>query len=74
MSELSGANFMRMLADRIKKKIPKGFGFMIMVFPFNEPGIANYISNARHEDMIKALEEKAKVLRAKGDFPTFEEN
>lgn len=32
-------------------------GFAIICFEFGKPGIADYISNAKREDMIKALKE-----------------
>lgn len=69
-----GAGKMRALARFINKKLPKGWGFCLLVFPFNAPGIANYISNAQRETMIEALKEKIKVLEAKDDFRTPEEN
>lgn len=65
---------MRMLAERISSKIPSGFGFAIFVFPFNDTGISNYISNGRREDMIKVLEEKVRILKNREDFRTPEEN
>lgn len=74
MNKMLGAEFMRKLADRIKKKLPEGWGFCLIVFPFNRPGIANYISNAKRETMIEALKEKIKVLEGKTDFNTPEEN
>lgn len=72
--ETPGAAFMRKLAERIRPKLPKGFGFALIVFPFNRPGISNYISNANRESMIEALEEKVKILKSKSDFKTPEEN
>lgn len=60
---------MRDIADNVKEKIGEGYGFMVMVFPFGEEKTAHYISNARREDMVKALREKADVLEAKLDIP-----
>lgn len=65
---------MRRLGKMIEGKLPKGFGFALIVFPFSRPGIANYISNAERQTMIEALKEKIKVLESKSDFPTPEEN
>lgn len=65
---------MRKIGKTIESMIPKGFGFWLIVFPFNRPGIANYISNAERATMIEALKEKIKVLESKGEFPTQEEN
>lgn len=71
---LVGAAQMRHIADLVKKQIPKDTGFAILVFPFHEPGIANYISNAERESMIIALRGKADALESRRDFPTPEEN
>lgn len=61
---------MRALGDAIKAVIPENFGFALVIFPFSKPGTANYISNARREDMIKALREKADILEKGGDIET----
>lgn len=74
MLQTLGGDFMRRLGRKIDSKLPKGFGFALLVFPFNRPGIANYISNADRQTMIEALKEKIKVLESKSDFPTPEEN
>ena len=37
---------MQQMAKKVKKMLPKDFGFTIIVFPFNKPGVSNYISNA----------------------------
>lgn len=60
---------MRDLAAMVKAEIP-GFGFAIMVFDFNAPGIGNYVSNAQRDDMITALKETTSRLEAGRDFPT----
>ncbi len=61
---------MKKLGDIIGEKIPKEFGFALLVFPFHSPGISNYISNAQRDDMIKALRETADRLEKRQDFPT----
>lgn len=62
---------MRDIADNVKENVGDGFGFMVMVFPFGEDTrAAHYISNAKREDMIKTLREKADVLEAKLDIPS----
>jgi hypothetical protein len=43
-------------------------GFVLIVFEFNEPGVS-YISNAKREDMIKALRETADRLEKNQDIP-----
>lgn len=74
MKQFIMAQFMRKLAKKVEAELPKGMGFMILVFPFNEPGTANYISNAQRHTMIKALREKADILEQKLDQPIPEEN
>jgi len=73
MSNQIGAIAMRKLGDVIKKTIP-GLGFAIIVFEFNKPGLANYISNANREDMIKSLEETIARLKGGEILKTPEEN
>jgi hypothetical protein len=46
---------------------PKGYA--LIVFDFHEPGLSNYISNAKREDMIKALRETANRLEKNQDVP-----
>lgn len=64
---------MRKIGEKIKKEIP-GLGFCLLVFEFHKPGLANYLSNAQREDMIKSLEETVARLKGKQDFKTPEEN
>ncbi len=64
---------MRQLGKMIQKKV-KGLGFALIVFPFYDAGMSNYISNAEREDMIKALRETADRLESKQDFITPESN
>ena len=45
-------------------------GWALLVFPFHEPGVSNYIANAQREDMVTALREAANRLAGKEDFPT----
>ena len=45
--------------DFISNKIP-GYGFAILVFDLENPGITSYASNCERVDMIKALKETAK--------------
>ena len=49
---------MQGLARYVKTELPRGWGFVIMAFPFNEPlSRMNYVSNGRREDIIPALKE-----------------
>lgn len=73
-AQLPGAAFMRSLADMIKAVLPKGWGFALIVFPLNRPGIANYISSAERDSMIEALREALNRLESRQDFNTPEEN
>jgi hypothetical protein len=34
-----------------------GYGFFLMIFEFHTQGRANYISNAKREDVIKSMKE-----------------
>ncbi len=73
-NQLPGAAKMRNLAAFVTRKLPKGWGFAIVVFPFHRPGISNYVSNAQRQDMITALRETADRLEQRQDFRTPEEN
>jgi hypothetical protein len=55
--------YMREVAKALKTALP-GMGFALLVFPFDSPGTANYISNGRREDMIKAMKETVARLEA----------
>lgn len=60
---------MQEMANKVLALLPKGFGFIILVFPFyKKNGVSNYISNANRSDMIKALREAADKLENKQDF------
>ena len=65
-------DIMRLLGDAIHYTLKDNFGpkgFALIVFNFHEPGISNYISNARREDMIKSLRETADRLEKNQDIP-----
>lgn len=49
---------------------PKGYA--LIVFDFHDPGLSNYISNAKREDMIKALRETADRLEKNQDVPAIQ--
>lgn len=61
------------IAIQIEKSIleiyKQKMGFCLVVFEFNKAGVADYISNANREDMIKFLREKADILEAGLDIP-----
>ena len=49
---------MRLIGQTIENLLP-GIGFALFISEFENPGIGNYISNARRDDMIQALRETA---------------
>lgn len=73
MEKQIGGQQMRDLAEKVKKEIP-GLGFALLVLEFNNPVIANYISNSQHKDMIKAMKETIEILEKNQDFTTPETN
>jgi hypothetical protein len=73
MSDQIGAEAMRKLGRKISALIP-GLGFALIVFEFHKPGLSNYLSNARREDMIKALEETLSRWKSGNEYKTPEEN
>lgn len=64
-----GAEKMRELATQIQKEIP-GIGFCLIVYPFHEKGMSNYISNSQRDDMIVFLQETVNRLKKNKDFQT----
>lgn len=61
---------MQGIAKAVAKRIPKTWGFAVIVFPFDTyfQGTC-YVSNARREDMIKALKETVLQLEFGEDHP-----
>lgn len=53
---------LRDIAGTIGPLFPQGTCFALMVFDVGDKGHASYITNARREDMIKALREQADRL------------
>lgn len=62
------------MGEGIQKMLPKDFGYTLLVFPFNRPGVSNYISNAERSTMIDALRETADRLERNRDFKTPKDN
>jgi hypothetical protein len=58
--------------DTAMKEFEPKMGFCLLVFPFGNPGIGNYIGNADRSDMIKVLRETADRLEANEDIPAVE--
>lgn len=70
--QLITEEIMRELGVSINGAIREYFpnsGFVLLVFPFNNPGIANYLSNAERQSMVVALKEAAKRLEGHEDIP-----
>ena len=45
------------IGKMIKNELPEGFGFALLSFYFNAEGQLMYVSNAKREDVVKAMEE-----------------
>jgi len=54
---------LRKAIRRLERMFPKGTGLTILAFDFGGTGHMSYISNARREDMIVALEEQLERLK-----------
>lgn len=67
------ALLMRKALKKVIDLIP-GYCITLLVYEFNRPGMANYVSNGNREDMIKALRETADRLEKGHEFKTPEEN
>lgn len=51
----------------IGENLPNGWGFTLFLFKFGEGGATFYVSNARREDMLKALVEFIMRQHAEGE-------
>ena len=61
------------LCKTIDAVVPEGTGFAVMLFRFDGSELT-YGSNAKREDMIKALREQANQLEARQDWQSKPEN
>ena len=50
-------------ARHIDERLPEGWGFALLIFPFLEDSVL-YVSNAQREDIIKLVREYADKLEA----------
>lgn len=52
-------NDLQKLAEIIDEKLPVGYGFCLLTFPFykEEDERLQYVSNGRREDIVEAMEE-----------------
>lgn len=65
------AQKMRDLAVLVKDNLnDANLGFALIVFPFGDGGTTSYVSNARREDMVNALEELLAKWKNKSDIQT----
>lgn len=51
------------LGETIGKKLPKGWGFNLMIFDFGKKGSMFYISNAQRQDVISQMREFIKKFK-----------
>ncbi len=65
---------MKLIGQLLKEMLPQGVGFALLTFEFNNPGLANYISSAQREDMIKALRECADRIEGNRTIQTPNQN
>ena len=65
---------MKKMGEGIQKMLPKDMGYALLVFPFHNAGVSNYISNAQRDDMIKVLRETADRLEKNQTFETPDNN
>ena len=74
---LSSEEFLQVIAsgleDIFADLYPTHMGFALIVFPFGG-GVADYISNSRREDMIKALRETADRIESNQIIPPTQGN
>jgi hypothetical protein len=55
--------------DEFFKENIGAHGYALLVFPFGDPGVGNYVSNVKREDMIDALREAANRLEKNQYMP-----
>ena len=58
----------KVIQDTINKFFT-GWGFVLVIFKFNEKGISSYVTSAERETMIAALKEMVEALERDKDFP-----
>lgn len=45
------------IARKVNDELPEGFGFVVLSFSFNKPGLMMYVSNANRDDIVQAMKE-----------------
>lgn len=48
---------MQEIAKKVNDELPVGFGFVVLSFSFDKPGLMMYVSNADRQDIVKAMKE-----------------
>lgn len=66
LSEPQMRELLNGIADEIKERLPKETLFFMVAF--DDPGLCQYVSNARREDIVKAMRETADRLEGKQDI------
>ena len=66
-------NEMISIGNKVKEMIPKTHGYAIFVFSFDRPGLCNYVSNGKKNQMIGAISEIKQRLES-GEVFTFNNN
>lgn len=75
MTEPELRKYFAELATKLEGELPPGPSkrgkclFVLLVCDSTEPGVSQYVSNARREDIIKLLRETASVLAKRQDVP-----
>jgi hypothetical protein len=67
MTEPEMRTYFNLLARATETALPDGALFVLLVF--DDPGIAQYVSNCSRENMVQALRETADRLEAREDIP-----
>jgi len=67
MTEPQLRDLLNGLARDVSKRTPKGTLFFLVLF--DDPGLCQYVSNARREDIVKAMRETADRLEQNQDVP-----
>ena len=45
------------IAKKVNDELPVGFGFVVLSFSFDKPGLMMYVSNADRKDIVQAMKE-----------------
>lgn len=67
MTEPELKQYMNLLAQATESVLPEGSVFILVVF--DEPALAQYISNGTRAQMIEAIQATADRLRSREDIP-----